>query len=266
MNEPNEERLDQVLRDWASQHRPAPDRLETLGKRILDAAEGSAGSHAPRRPTRTAWAGRLVWFAAGVAAAVVAAAVVLHFWTPKQPGDSDHRPVATTDQIPAEAELDAVQLARRARLFGEMRRMFAGNLSWVAESNGDVLLGVEAQARPSPDDGKPIVIRLLVMMRKPGETTWARQQTIDLILRDQEFVELAPSAGWNRNLAVWAFRLPDGRIAVDTSLGISAAGAQPASYSGVQAPEVPRQILELKSDEAEYRVFQTVAVLAEEVG
>jgi len=269
VNEPDEERLDQVLRDWASQQRPAPDRLETLGKRILDAAEGPDDRPVPAAPTRGAWTGRLAWFAAGAAAAVVAAAVVLHLWSPNKPDESDHRSVATTEPtepIPAEARFDAAGLARRARLFGEMQRVFDDNLAWVAESNGDVLLGVEPEARPSPDDGKPIVVRLLVMTRKPGQTAWTRGQSIDLIVRDQELVEVAPPKSGNESLAVWAFRLPDGTIAVDTSLGIRTADAQPAAYSGVQRPKVPRQILQLKSDGAEYRVFETVAVLPEEVG
>jgi hypothetical protein len=151
-------------------------------------------------------------------------------------------------------------------LFAEMQRMFADNLAWVAETNGDVLLGVEPEPRPSADDGRPIVVRLLVMTRQPGHTAWTRQRSIDLIVRDQEFVELAPPDGWDQNLAVWAFRMPDGMIAVDTSLAIRTADAQPACHSGVQRPKVPRQILQLKSDGAEYRVFQTVAVLPEEVG
>ena len=61
--------------------------------------------------------------------------------------------------------------------------------------------------------------------------------------------------------------MPDGMIAVDTSFDLESPQAAGSSYSGVQQPSVPQWIFTLKTDEAEYRVFQTVAALPqEEVG
>ena len=55
-------------------------------------------------------------------------------------------------------------------------------------------------------------------------------------------------------------------IAVDTSLGIEGPGGQASSCSGVQRPQVPQRILDLRTEHNEYRVFQTVAVLPKEAG
>jgi hypothetical protein len=58
--------------------------------------------------------------------------------------------------------------------------------------------------------------------------------------------------------------LPDGSVAVDTSISLGAGNKE--SYSGVQRQSVPERILTRKSGDVEYRVFQTVAVLPEKVG
>lgn len=283
MSHQKDDNLDRLLRYWVSGEQPDEAHLESLRRRISQAADQLEGAGtevgsipdddptAGRRRKATlpaAWSSRLAWFTLGAAAAILAAVVLVSRLGPDRAEDTSGEQLA---EVPPEVRLDRRQLAAQAKLLAAMKEVFAGRLTWIAESDGKVILGIEPETQPSPDGSQPITIRLVVMARRPGEATWHRQWNVDCIVHSEQLVELAPQDGSGAQLALWAHLLPDGMIAVDTSLALGARGEgrdpQPSTLNTqLFEPQVPRRILTLKTDGTEYQVFQTVAVLPKEVG
>ena len=283
MNHQKDDNLDRLLRYWASGEQPDQAHLEMLRRRISQAADSLEGAGTevgsipdddptagPRRKALlpTTWSSRLAWFTLGAAAAILAAVVLVSRLGPDRAEDTSGERLA---EVPPEVRLDRQQLAAQAELLAAMKEVFAGRLTWIAESDGKVILGIEPETQPPPDGSQPITIRLVVMARRPGESTWRRRFSVDCIVPNEQLVELAPQDESGAQLALWAHLQPDGMIAVDTSLGLGARGEgqdpQPSTLNTqLFQPQVPRRILTLQTDQHEYQVFQTVAVLPKEVG
>jgi hypothetical protein len=277
MSHSRDDNLDRLLRDWAAAEQPDEAHLAALRERISRAADASpghlaevigAGDHdlmaadGRKSISPAQWAGRWGWLALGAAAAILAAVFMFSRLGPERGRDGQRRQSA---DLPAEVRLDRHQLAAQANLFAAMEEVFADRLTWMAEAEGKVMLGIESENPAPPDGSQPITIRLVVVAREPGEAAWHRRFSVDCIARSEQLVELAPPEGAEAGVAFWAHVLPDGMIAVDTRLDV--AGAYPeACSSAVQRPRVPMQILDLRTKRSEYRVFQTVAVLPREVG
>jgi len=277
MSHPRDDNLDRLLRDWTAAGQPDEAHLQALRERISRAAEQLEGHVAEvigvgdddltagdGRKTRSpaTWPGRLGWFALGAAAAILAAVFVVSRLGPDRGRDGQRQQWA---DLPPEVRLDRHQLAAEASLFAAMKEVFADRLTWMAEADGKVILGIDPENPASVGGSQPITIRLVVMAREPGETAWRRCFSVDCIVLSEQLVELAPADGAEARVAFWAHVLPDGMVAVDTSLDVAEAYGETSS-SAVQRPQVPMQILDLRTNENEYRVFQTVAVLPREVG
>jgi hypothetical protein len=277
MSHPRDDNLGRLLRDWAAAEQPDEAHLEALRERISRAAgrlEGhvaeviGVGDHdltagdGRKTISPATWPNRLGWFAVGAAAAILAAVFVVSRLGPEGGRDGQRQQGA---DLPPEVRLGRQQLAAEASLFAAMKEVFADRLAWMAEADGKVILGIEPENPASADGSQPITIRLVVMAREPGETAWHRRFRVDCIALSEQLVELAPPDGAEARVAFWAHLLPDGMIAVDTSLDVAGAYGE-ASSSAVQRPQVPMRILDLRTSENEYRVFQTVAVLPREVG
>jgi hypothetical protein len=277
MNHPRDDHLDRLLRDWTAAEQPDEAHLEALREGISRAADRlearvaeaiavgdddlTAGDGRKTISPAT-WPSRLGWFALGAAAAILAAVFVLSRLGPDQGRDGE---VQQSADLPPEVRLDRHQLAAEAKLFAAMEEVFAGRLTWMAEADGKVVLGVEPENPAWPAGSQPVTIRLVVMARGPDETAWHRRFSVDCIALNEQLVELVPRDGAEARVALWAHVLPDGMIAVDTSLHVAGAYGE-ASSSAVQQPQVPMRILDLRTNENEYRVFQTVAALPREVG
>jgi len=278
MSQQRDDDLNRLLRDWTAAEQPDEVHLQALRERISRAADRLEGHVAEvigvgdddltagdgrKTVSPATWPSRLGWFALGAAAAILAAVCVVSRLGPDQ-GRDEPEAYMWAD-LPPEVRLDRHQLAAEATLFAAMKEVFADRLTWMAETDGKVILGIEPENPASADGSQPITIRLVVMAREPGETAWHRRFSVDCIALNEQLVELAPPDGAEARVALWAHVLPDGMIAVDTSLNVAGAYGE-ASSSAVQRPQVPMRILDLRTNENEYRVFQTVAVLPREVG
>jgi hypothetical protein len=139
--------------------------------------------------------------------------------------------------------------------------VFNGRLAWAAEDGDRVQLGLTADAALVSPNRQPLAIRVIVLARTAGTPAWKAVWGADIVTRDEQLVELAPEKAGGANLRVWAHRLPDGMIAVDADLALSGKSPLRSSSSGIQQGGVPQQVFSLQTDDAEYRVYQTVAVL-----
>jgi hypothetical protein len=156
------------------------------------------------------------------------------------------------------ARITADQMRVHARLFSEMEHLFADRLRWVAESNGDVGLGVEALRGASSVNSAPLLVRLTVVSRKEGTREWAPTWSADVLLRGEEVVEVAPNRRADNRLALWVYPLGDGRIAADTSLSLSKPVPVSSKVSTVVQEGQPSELISVRVGGTEYRVFQAV--------
>lgn len=212
-------------------------------------ADAVLASPGVRFRPRNHWRERAAWFAAGIAAAVVVVVVL-------RPGDRDD---GAADWPPS-VRFGADQLAGKAALVAGLEETFTGRLAWVAEHDRRVDVGlVPDMVRAG---GAPVAVRIVVLTRTAGATSWTPVWQSDVITRGDEVVDVAAGPGNAGRLRLWTHVLPDGAFAVDGDLAL-ADTALPlrASYGGVQRPGEPRRVTGARDGAVEWQVIQTVVPL-----
>jgi hypothetical protein len=245
--------VDDLIREWAKQSEPTDEHIETLKRRVAGKLSYVQPASAEVRSMSTAMHvfSRLAYTALG------AVAVAILFALPRLSDRNGDRSAANAAASMANISESRVEMGEL--LFKEMDRLFNGNLRWVAESNGDIGMGVETL--PGQHDAVPALVRVTVLSRQKDTTTWSTAWQSDVVLRGQDLVEVAPNAKTANKLSLWVFPLEDGKIAVDTSLSLELSGRLAAQVSSVIAPGETTQLAAVYENDTEYRVFQTVVLL-----
>lgn len=282
MSDRHDQCLDDLLRRWAADRAPSEERLaqlheatiaELASARFVDLAD-----IAPRRPTP--------WRLYG-AVATLAAAVLFALMLPRarRAGLDNHAPLharqadrllkappdktpvhAKFDDVPAAARLDEKQLARKAKLLKVLQETFPNDLLWVAETEGEIQIGLRSDATPPADEDNPsgdLAVRIVVAARRIDQPAWTTLCQADVLTEPEELVEVPLDAKGGGRLAVWVCLLPDGLMAVDTDLSLPGVRGLHASASTVQREGVPCRADSGAAGGWEYRVFQTVGRLPE---
>jgi hypothetical protein len=245
--------VDNLIREWAKQSEPTDEHIETLKRRVagkLSYVQPASAEVRSMTPGMHVFS-RLAYTALGAAA--VAILFAFPRWSDKN-GDLSAANAAATMASISESRIEMGE-----RLFKEMDRLFNGNLRWVAESNGDIGMGVETL--PGQHDAVPALVRVTVLARQKDTTTWSTAWQSDVVLRGEDLVEVAPNAKTANKLSLWVFPLADGKIAVDTSLSLELSGRLATQVSSVIAPGETTQLAAVYKNDTEYRVFQTVVLL-----
>jgi hypothetical protein len=269
MTEPRETHdLDQTLRGWAQRRRTTKE-FDGLLKRIVAACaessvvDGPTESEIPLPPYRVG-PSPAKWFALGAAsAAIIVAMAYVVFRTPPDP-------VVPPDLAPQYAWLQEGQLGEKIALVREMKQMFENRLQWIAETDGRVVLEVQQDDRgrtASPPENANVVVRVVVVRRGPDSSRWTPVWAVDVVARQEQVVSLTPaSAGLppGTELSLWAFAVDADAVAVDTRLSL-VEHSLAVETSDVQRPGIPVSVHEVRKHGQQYRVFQTVAMLDNEV-
>ncbi len=282
MNQPLEPRasddLDRLLQTWATDREASPDRLSALQGRIVSQLNDLPTlpmTHEPlsSRP-RSRWPhGRgfslqsgPAWF--GLAAASVLFIFAAGYWL----GGNRPQELAVVSKnspdLPAGLEsLPREQLLAKARLFAEMQLVFGGQLQWLAETTDHIELGLAKEAVAPASDG-PLMIHVVVERRAAGAADWKIVWATDVVANDQEPVVLRPTTGAiPASLSLWAYRLPDGMVFVESDLAIAGLNTAVRSASTtILQDNQPTEVGAVGADGAEYRIFQTAAALDGDLG
>lgn len=258
--------LDGLLRQWAAEQTPDDAAAERLRARVtaavgteafLDLAPATLARH-----SAGVW-GRVLWFTAGAAAAVVAVCVL---W----PAKPLHEQVAVEqnppESVPAIAQFLESQLTEKARLLAGMEELFNGRLAWVAEDGRQVQVGLLPHGERPSRDARPLAVRVVVLERTAGNPAWRPVWGADLLTHDEQLVEVGPEGMHGARLRLWTQRLPDGAFAVDVDLALRGDSPVHSSFSGIQQGRIPQRVFSVQTDDAEYQVYQTVALLEKKVG
>ena len=257
MNQPDP--LDELLRRWADGVEADPNRLETLRGRIVarakapPAIEHEAGDGGVFVLSRRGWL-----YAAACAATLLAAAVWWQCGSARQPASGDQNVLAG-----ATITEEDVRVGRQ--VFAEMERLFAPGLAWVADSGGEMGVGVEPDARRPAAAGPPVMVRLALMSRSARSAGWECRWTMQVLLRSEETAQVAPAPGSARPVTLWAFPVEGGKVALDARVSI-AAGTRGLAGEALVSDGRPAEVLAVNSDGTEYRLVGTVRVLRPPAG
>jgi hypothetical protein len=272
MKNKSDERLDELLQQWAENRAATDEQVTTLRDRVSSALDQAMLVDVPvtPRPSRDLTVTkRLAWFCLGAAAAVV---VALLLWPDRVPApqpvssDTSPGPPEREDGIPAFAALTEEQLNAKAVLWKEMENIFPDQLQWAAESDEKVAMGLLREAKPASGKGTPIAIRVVVVSRTDDDRAWTPVWTVDVVTRQEEVVALTPECFGVGKLLLWTYPMPDGMVAVDGRIALPDPTPVDSSFSGIQARGTTKAIMSVNSGDVQYRVYQTIALVGEKMG
>ena len=256
----NNEELDRALKEWAVANKPASENTDDLIRRITLEARRvtyeNRFSDAWSEPV-TIWR-KLSYASLGAVFAILVCAVFLRM--PLGPSTQ----TAGKETSPAGmAGISAEQLQSNSKLFSEMKRMFPDGLRWIAQSDGEVGLGIEETRQDNTAaKSSPMMVKVTVLSRKTGETVWHQAWNADLILHGQDMVEIVPDRKLADNkLSLWVYPLDDGKLAVDSSISLRLPVTIASRLNAVVTPGEPTEMASLLLDGVEYRIFQTVEII-----
>jgi hypothetical protein len=239
--------LDRLLHQWARHNEASPQRLEHLRERLAQNAEVVSAPSVPRR----SWS---MFAAGGIAASLLALSVMIALWPSLQ-----NRP-APAAALPS--EVAPIPESHLLALFAEMERVFDNRVAWVAETNHEVLLGLEQAARSTPADRR-VAVRVVVLQRESPSDPWRAVWKGDVATRSEELVSVASERDGAR-LDLWTHVLPDGAVTVDFELAGLVSQSKAWRSSSVQQPQTPTAVLSVQQRDSEFQVWQNATLLPEE--
>ncbi len=105
--------------------------------------------------------------------------------------------------------------------------------------------------------------RVFEARRILGQERWRRLWVADVIVRGEDRIEVAPNRRDDNRLDLWVRALDDGKLAVDTAVSFASPVKADGRMEAVVDQGVPVEVLTLRSNGAEYRVFQTTTLFGE---
>ncbi len=243
--------LGDMLNEWARQKAPPDEHLNSLAQKIT--TEAARQQYVTRPTPHACLRVRLAYSGIGAAVMLVVCLAYLHF---SRPGTTP----SGNDFGASFAAVTAGDLEKVQRLYKETQLLFEDRLRWVAESNGDIGMGVEAIADGSVASS-PMFVRLTVVARQADGEQWEPLWNTDVLVHGQEMVEMVPNPKKKNKLALWVYELEDGKLATDTKLSLHVPVQLASTVTAVVSPGEPTQITSVRTADSEYRVFQTVVPL-----
>ena len=256
--------LDKLLEQWAVQHATDAGHADALADRIVD---GLSRDGSPNLNVTAAQGARSILprkylypaLAASVALMILVGGLLLRSGPSRNGGG-----LLTGSPGEEAAALAAVarsDIEAGGRLFREMEDLFADELRWIAESGSNVRLGIHQVSGGQVAGATPLLIRVLVVQRRRGATSWQKILENDVLTRTQERVEAVADARLGSRLELWAHVLPDGKVAVDSSIRLTSPIHASVDVTNVLTPGQPTRVFSLKTEDGEYRIFQVVVPL-----
>lgn len=253
--------LDNLLQDWANRQQCRDEHTQELADAVVRQAREQAllrlRSSAPAtlRPSLL-W--RLGYVACGAALACLVFAVPRVFHVGSGQDDA-------TAQAPASAQLQ--WSTEDEALFLSLDQFFCGRLSWVVETDADIRLGLP-ESEPDPSDvAQPtVLVRLVVLSRAFHEQDWRRVWGVEIATRSETVVETTTDGVRASQLALWAYALADGAVAVDCDMELRSPVTIAVKCSDVFVSGKPKCVVSMQTDQGELRVYLTAELPQSERG
>ncbi|MFA5043332.1 MAG: hypothetical protein WC381_04460 [Kiritimatiellia bacterium] len=241
--------LNETLRAWARRRECGEQRLQALTDAIMQSLPRHPcvfePEDAPAMRRLNLWPS-VTYIAMGAAAML---AIVL--------GINLARP-HTALPISSSLGLPANYAVSKAVVIREMSRLFSGQLRWVAENNGDIKVGIDSETSAREGDSTSAWIQTVVVTRRAGESTWRPVWSTAVQVHNDEQVELTLPADSEGRLMLWAYAVDKDKWAVDSLCAWTTPVRLSSESSEIIETGKYQEIAALKTDNREYRVFQTV--------
>jgi hypothetical protein len=245
--------LDKQLKTWADGTEAPPEHLEALANRVRDEIVRER-VHTATRSHHSHWH-RLLYVTAGAAAAFL----ITFLWFGAQRGNigsGNGMAAANTGAIPTD------RLETAARLVGEMNRLFDENWRWVAESNGDMNMGVARLHGGVDKETQSMVVRVTLAAKEEGGQPWQEVWHSDIVIRSEEAVEITPNKDYDNCLAFWVLPMANGTLHIDTAVSLSHPLRVASRESMVVKDGAPSELASFSRGKTSYKLYQTVKLLS----
>ncbi len=249
--------LKKTIQDWSAAREASPESLRILSARI---STETARRRSPPATTGSAALPPPLWPRFALAACASAVLALTAFIVCFRFAASDSKEINIASSLPA--AITGEQAENGRKLFNELEYVFADQLRWAAYSNGKIKLGIEPIQGGADRDSAAFQYRLTVLSRKAGDKTWQPAWTKDVLLRSEEFVEVTSDSSERNSLSLWILPVPDGKVMVETGLSLDAPARIASRSSSLMDIGKPVELLSTRSEDTEYRVFQSVALLS----
>ncbi len=248
------EGLDELLQTWANSRAADADQLQHLQSRVLDAVLRDVAADAqPQWHATTSSASKSPggWLLAGMAASLLLATCALRFSEPSLP--------VAAEGPPAASWLGPEELRERALVAERMTAVYGDRVRWFAETNEQLEIALSEDASLL-STAQPLALRFVVERRKPGTTAWSSLSQLDVVSRGEDVIEI-PAAVAGLALRVWAYRLPDGMIFVDSAVDFTGENGLHSAGSRLLESGRPSEVDTSRQHDWEYRIYQAAAEL-----
>lgn len=274
--QPQDQRLDQLLHEWADMKSPEPQQLSTLKQSVLQQMADS--EQAPEEPLTLNQVNRdRTWrYAAGVSA--LAATLLIAFglgrhWGKQEslemvsnqpPGDLNLKD-RSASLIFDPASMRPLQTQQRRRILDEFQGVFDRQIAWIADVDGELKVGLAptGQNKSAPDH-RYLAIRLTLLSSTPSQTGWEVEQSYEVLASTEELLQVPLSTDDDSKLTVWAYPVEDGLVSIETKCHLAGAYSQQVDASHLQTFGQHNRIHTFEKDGIEYRLYQTAVLLEDD--
>lgn len=252
--------LNHLLHNWATRQEPTPAELDSLQARIAGQLAGvvpTSASEPAAEAIRMDIGSHSIsasWFTIAVVAASLVAAVAV-FWS---------GPREESARLMDLASLPSGDLASRQSLFNELDRMFDRRWRWLSEVNGHVHLETDESSIGATDlsneENSGVAVRLMMVKRRPGESTWKVVWEASVLARSEEWVRLPVEQSGDNAVSMWAYSLPDGSVLVESDVTLTAPVQVRLSEQQVfGASRRPARLWSARRSDGEFQLIQSIA-------
>ncbi len=255
-----DDRLDNLLRLWASRYDLDETHARRLANQIIEelgrpSTPEVAAPEEKRHVVPRRWKLASAMAAAAALLLVATVASLLSRW----PGAANSDVAA----VPPVALIRESELSAGTRLFCESEWLFGNDLRWIAESRNGVRMEIRHAAEGTIPGTAPLLIRIVVTKRNDGGTRWEQVQETVVLTRNEQLIELAEDPKTANRLTLWGYTLPDGKIALDASIHLSAPIHAAINITNILDPGTPKRVFSLKTGDGEYRIYEVVMPLTQ---
>lgn len=257
MNERRDNQTDQALQDWAKNQAVGADNLASLQRRIIDRIliERLVSPAPGPESVRVDEKRRLLAPVAAIAAAILVA--FFAGWYLRAHDSND----GLTHMVLAPADW--------AQLLSEYKNVFGPEFSWLVDQPMRSEIGLRSPgADASAMERDFVVVRLILVARSGNGEEWKELQSLDVVARREELVEVAAKSNRHTALTLWAYPLDDKMISIDLRyepnefVGQSDMPRDLAiESSSVQRLGEPARVMSFENDGVEYRLYQNAVLL-----
>jgi hypothetical protein len=252
----SKDQLNDMLRQWAHNQEPSDECFTQLQKRIT--AGAVEWRYAERKTEQRRFLPMPVFSRLSYAVLGAVLAAVIAGYLSARFGGSNGSELKTAAGL---AVISPQRIVTAQSLYNETSQLFDANVRWVVDSGQDMDIQIDAVPAGAAQKHSPVLMRMTVVSRKKGEKTWKSVWNSDVMIRGEDQVNVAPDRQAGNLLTAWVYPLEDGKVMVNSSLKLDVPVRIGSSINNIVEQNVPTQVALLKTEDSEYRVFQTVKVL-----